>query len=319
MKGVNSGHYGLLDLHPARAKAWGSAYYRFPLDASKDPLPTILACLDAGIAPIPVLVREAADQPIEYWANLIGPYITVIQVCNEPDGTSEGEGASWVMTQDELNTWIGEARRWFPRPRYKLLGPGLISGNPDWLRGVNISLLDALCPHPYAKEPHTAALNQMLEGYLRFARLYSIRLWITEYDSRVSGMGEYLLGYEGVDSALVFCGHSYGSFGLVDHPAALEEFIALEGGGEVPPEQPWIGDGLKASLKQYNATPTTGEYPAPIVQSDKGIHIWLGEQDRALFLPWNALPARKATTATKAEPEKLATHTGAIDWDKVIA
>jgi hypothetical protein len=293
--GLNAGHGGLEDLPPATARAWGAKLYRWPLHARIDPLPTIRACRAAGIEPLPVLVRESFEdagrvvKTLHSWRDEIGDELNMLQVCNEPDGTTAGEGASWVMSQAELNIWLGEARYRFPRPRFTLIGPGLISGQPGWLQGVNVGLLDALAPHPYAKEPNTLALDRLLDGY----RWYGRPLFVTEYDSRVPGMGAYLATYPGVQAALVFCGHRYAGFGLLDHPAALADFLATTGGTMAPSYSWWIGDGLLASIKAAGDTPIGGERRELVhCPTREALHVYVPEQDRVYRIPWSqALPA----------------------------
>jgi hypothetical protein len=263
-------------LSPALCAAWQARVIRFPLDARYDARPYIEALVKADLIPLPVFASGDAFtidgqwvKSVEIWAHEIGDLVDVIQGPNESDGPETEEGASWRMSQEETNTWIGEFRKWFPRDRQLLIGPGLVSGNAAWVRGLDLGKLDALAVHPYAKEPGSARrrlgrqhprnapagqrfvpgdaprrvasgkplgvpVGPMLAEYAAFG----LPLWITEYHSGTRGMAGYLRDHPAVDAALAFCGHQYAEFGLVDHPAALADFLSVTGGSVEPLPQP---------------------------------------------------------------------------------
>jgi hypothetical protein len=274
------------------------------LDARVDPVLRILALLARGIEPLPVVGSlDAFKRPdeddwsrdLKWYAERIGPHIRMIQVLNEPDGAVTEEGASWQMSQSEANHWLGEARLRFPRPRFKLIGPGLVSGDPNWPGGLNLDLLDSLSPHPYAKEPASLAKSRMDHQHPRYAKpryryvpgdvtpedrrgvasgtpvgpmlrgyqQWGLPLTITEYHSGTYGMTAYLRDFPGVELATVFCLHEYAEFGLIDHPEAAGHFLAAARGPTPMPSNPFPGyaiqAGFVAALQKHGYQPLSDE------------------------------------------------------------
>jgi hypothetical protein len=254
---------------PNTAGNLGARIVRWPLDARVDPLPYVQALKARGLVPLPAIASlDAFKRPgeddwirdIAWYAQHLGPHISMIQVLNECDGAETEEGASWRMGHEEANVWLAEARLHFPRPRYRLIGPGLVSGNPEWVAGLRLDLLDSLSPHPYSKSPGTPELQWMLDAYAS----YGLPLTITEFDSRTRGMAAYLRDEPTVEFALTFCLHSYDSYGLVDHPEAAADFLAATGGPvPMPTTDPFPGysiqPGFVTALQQHGYTPLSDE------------------------------------------------------------
>ena len=171
---------------------------------------------------------------MEFCRQRFGASLKYIQWGNEPDGTGI---ASWTMDHARVNRLLGVARDVFPYRQYTLIGPGLVSGQPEWAQGLALHLVDALSAHPYAKGCQTAdarrELNYMLNGYLALGK----PLWATEFDSRTRGLAAYLRNYPGVQAAITMCwddGQTESTegirLGLKQNPDALREFLALTGG-----------------------------------------------------------------------------------------
>lgn len=89
------------------------------------------------------------------------PALYYWQIGNEPDGTEE---SSWSMPKLRFSRYLQAGVKAFAG-RYVIAG-GLVSGDTNWLRGVDISLIDAIAVHPYAQTP-TSAL-QLLDSYSRW-------------------------------------------------------------------------------------------------------------------------------------------------------
>lgn len=91
------------------------------------------------------------------------PTIKYLQIGNESDHVSD---SSWTMSKDDLNSLISAfSSTGSIYPRY-LIGPGLVSGQPDYLDGIDLTPLTAIAVHPYAQWPNT--VGNLLDGYRRF-------------------------------------------------------------------------------------------------------------------------------------------------------
>jgi predicted chitinase len=108
-------------------------------------------CKARGLRVLMVLAKEShpldRTQLIAYYF-LYKDLVDAWQVGNEPDLVSE---SSWTMTQAELVALGRLVRDVFPRPTHLVVG-GLGSGQPDWLKGVDLSWADSLGLHLYLKD-----------------------------------------------------------------------------------------------------------------------------------------------------------------------
>jgi hypothetical protein len=247
--GTNGPHGGNFPI--LTVSEWGSGVFRFPLHSQLDPMPAIHACWRNGIVPIPVFARESFEyagrviRNVESWRKQIGADITVIEGPNEPDAVSTpgGENAGWEMTPEDCATWSYDIRKWFPKGEYMYLGPSFVSGNHLWGKDLPWELYDAANVHPYNKQAGSAALHTMLDHYATYQK----PLVITEVDSRQRGLLPDLVQRADVAMAITFCAQKYLDFGLVNHPEALKEYVAVTGGRfTVPPEFEYILGFLKA-------------------------------------------------------------------------
>jgi hypothetical protein len=105
-----------------------------------------------------------------------------IQVGNEPDVASP---ASWTMPAGRLSKYLLYFRR---RWHGKLVCAGTASGNPAYLKDVDLSLCDAVAIHPYTQTPKS--IKTLLPLYAPY--LAGKELWFTEYDD--VSMTEVLAG-----------------------------------------------------------------------------------------------------------------------------
>jgi hypothetical protein len=293
---------GDLHLLPETIAQHGARIARFPLEAKRDPLPYIRALKARGIRPLPIFASLDAFvvdgdwiMSIEDWARKIGSHIDMVQILNECDGDVTEEGASWRMSQQEANVWIAEARHHFPRPHFTLIGPGLVSGQPGYIAGLDLDKLDLLGVHAYAKEGANAAKARLNYQHPRYAKprdryvpgdvaptdqrgivqgvpvgpmlaeyaSYGLRLAVTEWHSGTLGMARYLRDHPSVELATVFCLHEYAEFGLVDHPEAAADFLSAAGGPVPMPTDSFagysIGPGFVAALQKHGYTPLSDE------------------------------------------------------------
>lgn len=85
----------------------------------------------------------ALDQYKQRYADLP----IVWQIGNEPDGN---EGASWAMNQAEFSDLLATARTVLGPEAYLVAG-GLSGGWAGWLKGVDLSPVNAIAVHPYGR------------------------------------------------------------------------------------------------------------------------------------------------------------------------
>ena len=78
-----------------------------------------------------------------------GGHIYAWQIGNEPDAEA-GSLSSWIMPHSYLNGMLLRARETLGANKY-IIGPGLCSGNPDWIRGMDLRLVNAIAIHPYGQ------------------------------------------------------------------------------------------------------------------------------------------------------------------------
>lgn len=96
-----------------------------------------------------------------------------IQPGNEPEGTGE---SSWSMTPHEFVSLGRTARAIFPLKT--IVAGGLVSGQPSYLDGLDLSWADFIAPHPYGKTVAdwpspgwgTGVLGDLLDGYAAFGK-----------------------------------------------------------------------------------------------------------------------------------------------------
>lgn len=151
-------------------------------------------CVAAGILPVPVLARESFTgqerrtrryrEGLIYWRDRL-PSVTTWQVGNEPDHESP---RSWTMARRSLNSLLRAARSVLGSD-VTIVGPGLVSGQPGWLDGVDLSPVNAIAVHPYVKRPTRdfdlpdwGLVGDLLAGYQEAAP--GLPIWITEFGAK---------------------------------------------------------------------------------------------------------------------------------------
>lgn len=253
----------------------------------------IRGCQERGVKVLMVLARESIDgdwqRNISRFRDLYSGRVNAIQIGNEPDHESP---SSWTMTPRDLNRLLVTARGVFG-PDKLLIGPGLVSGQPSWASLVDWSPVDAICIHPYAKDPGTPDLDNLLDGY----RLHGKPLWVTEYHARTRGMAAALRDDRRVRVALAFCmtDRMVPGFGLLEDQAALNDFKAAAGGGQtVPAYEYQLGIKAKADALRADGfdpgrplEPETYPYensPYSYQMGERGLFIYSKAANKVLFL-----------------------------------
>jgi len=115
-------------------------------------------------------------------------FCDAIQVWNEPDG---GGDESDVASKDTYQTWLWAFRDEAARRAWSgtLLAAGLVSGNPDWMRGVDLTGPNGgyrLCLHPYDQKPYAqypdwghGTISDLLDAYRPYLPA-GTAFWLTE-------------------------------------------------------------------------------------------------------------------------------------------
>lgn len=133
-------------------------------------------CFTNHLLFLAVIARESVHafdsyrDAMKYYADLYGDVITYWQIGNEPDSNHV---SSWTMDHDELDGLLLAADEMLPSNAYKV-GPGLVSGQHNWVDGIDLQLIDALAGHYYSKDTD---LDDWLNGY----KAYGKPFWVTEY------------------------------------------------------------------------------------------------------------------------------------------
>ena len=186
-----------LGAHARNLKAAGFTMVRFPLVWGDDQGALAVrfcgALWDAGLDPLPVLVRESTSRGIareiniRWWGNIL-PGVTHWQIGNEADHHSP---SSWTLTEAEFSTLLRHAREALPHAY--LIAGGMVSGQPDYLDGVDLSPVDAIAVHPYGQRPNGwpdkswgfGWAAELLSRYTRFLK----PIWVTEYGGPLADFG----------------------------------------------------------------------------------------------------------------------------------
>lgn len=118
---------------------WSISDWLQSLVAPKSSLPEI------ETSPLTMEFRDAA----QFYANRYAGKLDLLQIGNESDHISP---SSWSMDHDELNELLYQFNVWFPEETL-IVGPGLVSGDATWVRGIDQSLIDLCAVHGYGQRP----------------------------------------------------------------------------------------------------------------------------------------------------------------------
>lgn len=144
-----------------------------------------------GIRVLLVLARESGGDYAHY-ARLYDGLVTTVAVGNEPD-SDPSSVSSWRMSPYEWTVLGRTVRAIFTRST--VVAGGLVSGQPGWLAGLDLSWAEALCVHPYGKSPDrrwpypgwgTGYIDDLLDGYAE----YGLPLLVSEIGLSTSEVGE---------------------------------------------------------------------------------------------------------------------------------
>ncbi len=132
----------------------------------------VLACHDHDLKMLLVVARESPQEP---------PHISVAdayQIGNEADHQS---ASSWTLIPWDLSQM---GRMWRQiLPATTLVCSGMVSGHPEYLDSVDLSVFDVLAVHPYGRHPAGWAdwgfgpVADLVDQYKRFGK----PIWITEF------------------------------------------------------------------------------------------------------------------------------------------
>ncbi len=84
-----------------------------------------------------------------FYADRYGDVLDAWQIGNESDHVSP---SSWTLSHSELNWLLLEFRQRLERAF--IVGPGLVSGDAEWARGIDLRLINALAVHGYGQRPY---------------------------------------------------------------------------------------------------------------------------------------------------------------------
>ncbi len=254
------------EVPPGEVATIGAKWARMVALPDYDATDYMWALQARGVRVLLVFARESFagfatwEQAAFVYAGRYAPHADAIQVGNEPDHVSD---SSWTLSHQDLNKLLRTFRAAWPKTQ--LVGPGLVSGQATWVAGIDLSLVEGIAVHPYAKQPGEAALSTMLNQYAAYGKM----VWITEYDARTWGMAAYLKRQQDLVVALAFCfGNGVADFDMRTQPKLLADFVAASGGvvpkptepHTAPPQSPfWVGDGVRDYCAKAGFTVTSPE------------------------------------------------------------
>lgn len=108
-----------------------------------------------------------------------GQYVSAVQPGNEPDHTSP---SSWTLSLADFTTLGRTARQ--ALPGRLVVSGGLVSGQPSYLSGADLSWCDAVAIHPYLRDaPNPTDLEDIpdVDVLVRDYAAFGKQLWITEW------------------------------------------------------------------------------------------------------------------------------------------
>lgn len=174
-----------LGAHARNLKAAGFTMVRFPLVYTRVALAMefCLAVKHESLEPLPVFARESTPagntsvENIRWWYDHLPT--SHWQIGNEADHLS---GSSWTLPEDRFSTLLRNAREALPNAY--LIAGGMVSGNPAYLDGVDLSPVDAISVHPYGQRVNHfpqagwgfGEFSDLVKRYKRFGK----PIWITE-------------------------------------------------------------------------------------------------------------------------------------------
>ena len=148
---VDPAHWNDLDALGGRMRADGFTWVRTVLKSGLEGF--LDACEEHGLKVLGVVARESLqgssfDETADFYANLYGDRISAWEIGNEWDHVS---GSSWDLPGGEV-TRLGEAFR-SVLPQGLLILGGQVSGDPNYLEDVDLSIFDGDALHPYGQRP----------------------------------------------------------------------------------------------------------------------------------------------------------------------
>lgn len=189
-----------------RVEALGVKYARFPVwaDVNKDRnlsyqvyAQYAASLLSKNIEPVIVFdSRSWANNNYPRWGSMP---IHFFQMGNEPDLVSD---SSSTQSKQAFTNDLFWAREWLDTwrptglPKRYIIAGGLASGNPDWLKGVDLSPVDAIAVHPYGQRadglPQAGwGFGEMRELLKRYQAVTDKPLWVTEFGAKHSEIKDH--------------------------------------------------------------------------------------------------------------------------------
>lgn len=246
---VDAGH----GFDPQTLADLGSKIVRLPVwrDNGFDYKPFVKGLQDLGIEPLIVLDKRSLTGSGSFQSKMgrlqrLFPTVRYWQVGNESD--QPNSESSWAMSAGRFNSLLRAAQGIFTPGYYYLIAGGLVSGDPNYLDRVDLSLVQGIAVHPYGKSADGfptkhwgfGSARELLLNYK--AKAPSKHLWITEFGGhrdlfddehqRAVYFSKLLAVFDSLNvyAALHFCLHEkmvegFGLLDLDDNP--LESWAAI--------------------------------------------------------------------------------------------
>lgn len=271
---VAFGNHAPLWAKPTDIIGPGAPWLRIILRPHEDLSAWIDAAHAAGGKVLGVLARESFPPRRARYLQmglyaLNHPTLDAIEVGNEPDQKSP---SSWTLRAADLNRLLATARKAWPTT--KLICGGLVSGNPDYLKGVDLGPVDAIGLHPYgrgtASHPYSGGGFGTVADLVALYRSFGKPLAVTEFGApirdfdsehdRAAYIGGVMSGLaaEDLEMACHFCWSDQGmvlGFGLLDENGRAKESYASFFAAAQALQGNWYDPIFAWAEAQYGLTP----------------------------------------------------------------
>jgi hypothetical protein len=220
-------------------------------------------------------------------------FCDAVQVWNEPDGAGS---ESDITDRNTYQTWLWAFRDEASRRQWKgtLLAAGLVSGNPSYLMGLDMSGGYHLCLHPYDQRPYAdypdwghGDIDSLLDAYRPYLPA-GTKYWLTEcarttqmelvQANYASTLIHTLVKREDVDAALWYCWKDW-HLGSVARPFGM----VREDRSPKPTLAAWI-----QALREVGVVDETARWADDKQRIEEQISLLVENQRRILMGDWDS-------------------------------
>lgn len=275
-------------VNPQFGALLGAKWLRVVLKPDVDLTDWIARTHARGIQVLGLIARESLsgsyNDTAQMYSDRYGNSLDALQCGNEADHESP---SSWTMTPDDLNSLLAAFNMHFGLA--EIVGPGLVSGHPEYLDNVDLDLLDGIAVHPYGQRPNNVedwaelpgnfgSVAGLLDSY----RYHEKPIWVTEVGVSTKECTEaFQARYceailkslslrSDVPAAFWFCADDqmvpeFGLYGYHDNPKpSAAAFMRAAKEQPLPAPNYTVGPGVLAKMTEDHTEPGSDECYYPV-------------------------------------------------------